>query len=260
VKRLPAIVVGGAIDKLHRHLLHQANSRSVANGAELYEHYGSPPGRAVVSATISEREILSVRRQRPREAPFRILFVGEFRFEKGIDTLLLAFEELLTSVPDAELEIIGTPHSVDRGLTNRIQRGLERLQQRGAVRFLGRRTFGPELFQCFADADVLVLPSRAEGTPRVLIEARAFGCPVIATSVGGIPSSIAHDVDGLLVPPDDSAALCGAILRLQRDPELRNRLIQAGLQRARLTTVEAFSAVIAQEAAALVSPSLRPAA
>ncbi len=68
------------------------------------------------------------------------------------------------------------------------------------VRFLGHRDFGPELFQCYADADVLVVPSRTEGTPRVLVEARGFGCPVIGTSVGGIPTSIANGIDGLLVP------------------------------------------------------------
>jgi glycosyltransferase involved in cell wall biosynthesis len=260
VKRLPAIVMGGAIDSLQRKLMHDGNSRSVANGFELYQHYGSPPGRAVVSATISESEILSARRQRPADAPFRVLFVGGFRFEKGIDTLVAAFEQLLELLPDAELEIIGTPHTADRGVTERLKGSLDLFERHGAVRMLGRREFGPDLFQCFADADVLALPSRAEGTPRVLIEARAMGCPVVATTVGGIPSSITHEVDGLLIPPDDPTALAGALRRLSQDPALRERLTAGGLERARRTTVEAFSTAIAEEAAALVTDAVRPAA
>jgi glycosyltransferase involved in cell wall biosynthesis len=247
VRRPPAMLVGAAVDSLQRKLLHGAQARCVTNGKEIYEHYGDPPGRPVVSATISEREILSAHRQRPADAPFRVLFVGNLRHEKGIDTLLDAFQQLLVSLPDAELEIIGTPHTFDRGLDDRVRPQLEQLERRGALRFLGRRQFGPELFQCFADADALALPSRAEGTPRVLIEARALGCPVVATAVGGVPSSVTGEVDGLLIRPDDPAALTAALLRLAKDKPLRERLIEAGVERARRTTVERYAAAIAEE-------------
>ena len=131
---------------------------------------------------------------------------------------------------------------------------LAALEQKGTVRFLGHRNFGPELFQCFADADVLVVPSRTEGTPRVLVEARAFGCPVIGTSVGGIPTSIADGVDGLLVLPEDSTALAEAILRLAGDPQLRERLIKPVSQERTASTVEAFAAGIAGRSRRIGSP------
>jgi glycosyltransferase involved in cell wall biosynthesis len=59
--------------------------------------------------------------------------------------------------------------------------------------------------------DLLVLATRCEELPSVLIEAMAAGLPVIASRVGGIPALVDHDVNGLLVPPGDPAALAAAI-------------------------------------------------
>src|SRR4051794_28751463 len=70
LKRIPALAVGGAIDRLQRGLLHRADSRTVANGAEILEHYGRPPGRSVVSATMLQDEVMSVHRSRRADAPF----------------------------------------------------------------------------------------------------------------------------------------------------------------------------------------------
>ncbi len=92
-----------------------------------------------------------------------------------------------------------------------------------------------------------MLPSLSEGTPRVLVEARAFGCPVVATRVGGIPTSVTDEVDGLLVPPSDPDALTHAMSRLMTDATLHARLKQAGIARARRHTVEAFVSTMAEE-------------
>jgi glycosyltransferase involved in cell wall biosynthesis len=86
----------------------------------------------------------------------------------------------------------------------------------------------------------------------VLVEARAFGCPVIAAAVGGIPTSIDDGVDGLLTPPENSAALAAAILRLANDRPLRDRLIAAGIERARRSTVDAFADQMIEELAELL--------
>ncbi|MBX7167439.1 MAG: glycosyltransferase family 4 protein [Pirellulales bacterium] len=260
---LLASFVSKQTDRLQRRLIHWPLARVVTNGADLFAHYGSPRGRAVVSSTLSAREVMSVPRSRPADAPFRVLFVGYLRHEKGIDTLFAAFEKLLDEVPTAELFFVGSQNMEDRGMTEDLQRSLARLQGRATVGFLGHREFGPELFACFADADVLAVPSRSEGTPRVLVEARAFGCTVVASRVGGIPTSVEDEVDGLLVPPDDAAALYAALARLAQDRPLRERLRQAGIERARRTTVEAFAAAIAEEAAACLGrerlePALEP--
>jgi glycosyltransferase involved in cell wall biosynthesis len=251
-KRLPALGMGGLIDRIQARLFRRSDVRVVTNGEDLRAHYGRPPGRAVVSSTIRDDEILSVPRKRPLDAPFRVLFVGYIRHEKGTDLLVKAFDCVLDVLPDAELDVIGALDHGSSCMAGGFEDSLIALQGKGTVRFLGHRNFGPDLFQCFADADVLVLPSRTEGTPRVLIEARAFGCPVIGTAVGGIPTSITDGVDGLLIPPEESTALAQAILRVAQDADLRRRLIAGGIERARRSTVETYAEALADEAATAV--------
>jgi glycosyltransferase involved in cell wall biosynthesis len=80
----------------------------------------------------------------------------------------------------------------------------------------------------FSDIDMFVQPSLNEGTPVSLIEAMAAGTPAIATRVGGIPDVVDGERTALLVPPGDSLALAQAILRLCCDPQLRQRIGEAG--------------------------------
>jgi glycosyltransferase involved in cell wall biosynthesis len=75
-----------------------------------------------------------------------------------------------------------------------------------------------------ARLDVVVIPSRREGLPLVVLEAMALSRSIVATAVGGIPEVIQDGVNGLLVPPEDPAAIARAVVRLLRDPELRARL------------------------------------
>jgi glycosyltransferase involved in cell wall biosynthesis len=196
-------------------------------------------GATVVSSTLKASEVDSVKRQRPADAPFRVLFVGYFRPEKGIDVLLKAFARVLAKIPNAELALAGAQDLVEGGAAQEAEAALAQLSARATVVRYGALPFGPRLFQAFADADVLALPSRSEGTPRVLVEARAFGCPVVASRVGGVPSSVRDGVDGLLVPPENEAALAEALLRVAHEPQLREGLVREGLERAKTLTVDA---------------------
>ena len=81
-----------------------------------------------------------------------------------------------------------------------------------------------------------LLPSDRDGIPNVLVEAMAAGAPVVATAVSGIPELVEHEVNGLLVEPDDPQALADALLRLHDDPELTRRLTGNG----RATVQERF--------------------
>jgi glycosyltransferase involved in cell wall biosynthesis len=120
-------------------------------------------------------------------------------------------------------------------------------QLRSRARELGvshrMRTPGPltgaDLEDAYAAADVLVLPSRGETYGMVVTEALAHGLPVVATAVGGLPEALGSAPDGsrpgLLVPPDDSAALAGALRTWLGDADLRQRLrLTAGQRRATL--------------------------
>jgi len=86
-----------------------------------------------------------------------------------------------------------------------------------------------------AALNVLIVPSRSEGTPLVTLEAMSVGVPVVAAAVGGIPDQIVHGESGLLAPPEDSHALASAALLLFRDPALVRRVAQRGRMRAATT-------------------------
>jgi glycosyltransferase involved in cell wall biosynthesis len=83
----------------------------------------------------------------------------------------------------------------------------------------------PELLATF---DVYASSSVWEGLPMVILEAMAAGCPIVATAVGGLPTAIAHNVNGSLVPPRDHKALAAALIELLRDGERRARYARAG--------------------------------
>lgn len=247
-KHLAAVAAADLIDALTRRLVSRDDARVVTHGFELLKHYGEDRGRAVVSSSLLASEVASVSRQRPRDAGFRVLFVGYLRPEKGIDVLLQAFKGFLAKQPDAELCIVGTKDLEDHGFGAKVASDIKALGNAHKISFLGHKGFGTDLFQCYADADVLVVPSRSEGTPRVLVEARAFGTPVIGTEVGGIPASIESEHDGLLIPADDVPALERALQRVATDHGLRERLVANGYARARACTVEAFAQAILEEA------------
>jgi glycosyltransferase involved in cell wall biosynthesis len=102
------------------------------------------------------------------------------------------------------------------------------------VRFAGPQT-GAELAGSYRAADVLVLPSRAETYGMVVAEALARGLPVVASDVGGVPEALGHGADdvrpGLLVPPDDAAALGDALRAWLEDTGMRRRLRRAARER-----------------------------
>ena len=72
--------------------------------------------------------------------------------------------------------------------------------------------------------DAFIYPSRHEGLGSILLDAMEFGLPVVATAVGGIPEVIEDGANGMLCAPGDADALTAAVLRLYREPELRERI------------------------------------
>jgi glycosyltransferase involved in cell wall biosynthesis len=89
------------------------------------------------------------------------------------------------------------------------------------VFFLGYRPDIPELLQ---EIDVLLLTSKRETFPVILLEAMASGCPVVATRSGGPESMITHETDGLLCDIQDAADLSEQLLRLLADRAFRERI------------------------------------
>jgi len=88
-----------------------------------------------------------------------------------------------------------------------------------------------EVIELFQTASVAVLSSNREGMPVSLMEAGACGIPVVATSVGGVPELIEHEITGFLSPPGEAQSLADNIERLLMDPELRARMGDAARRR-----------------------------
>jgi glycosyltransferase involved in cell wall biosynthesis len=160
-----------------------------------------------------------------------LLCVAPVTFDKGHDLLL----DALAATGDLSWQCVCV------GSLTREPEFVEELRRRAAdggvgdrVLFPGPRT-GADLDRSYAAADLLVLASRSETYGMVVTEALARGLPVVAADVGGLTEALGHGADGirpgLLVPPDDAAALAATLRAWLGDPALRRRLHRAARER-----------------------------
>lgn len=209
----------------------------ICNGQELFTLYRSQGTTAVVSSTITEQDFFE-RLDTCQNEVVRILFVGFVRPEKGVEYLLTSLAGMRVQRP-WELVLVGSSGQFF-GYRRRLEELIQELGIGDKVVWRGHVPYGLELFRQMREADLLVLPTLSEGTPRVLVEARANSLPVIASNVGGIPSSVSDGVDGVLVPPKDTESLKAAIERLILDGDFRRMLIKNGFRRVRTMSLDRF--------------------
>jgi glycosyltransferase involved in cell wall biosynthesis len=154
--------------------------------------------------------------------PVRIVCIGRLAPEKGHYGLLRATADLLATGLPFHLTLVG-----DGPMRADLEARVRELGVADVVEFLGARP-EEEVMQILAGADLLVLASLIEGLPVVLMEAMAFGVPVVAPHVAGIPELVTHEREGLLFPPSDWEGLSAQLRRLVGDAGLRARLGGAG--------------------------------
>ncbi|MEW6447515.1 MAG: glycosyltransferase family 4 protein [Bacillota bacterium] len=151
------------------------------------------------------------------------LVVAELSRVKNHEQVLRAWRTVVREFPDAVLLLAGTG---ERRL--KLERLAEMLGLKHHVRFLGFRMDVPRLM---AAADVVVLTSRREGLPRVVLEAMAAGKPVVATNVRGNRDLVTDGRTGCLVPLGDVAETARTLLQLLKDRGLRARFGEEGKRR-----------------------------
>lgn len=181
----------------------------------LIEDYGVSPDRIEVlpPGTDLTRFHLPVSRPSDEDGVVRLLFIGGDFIRKGGDTLL----EWFHTAADAHRAVL---HIVTRDPIPASDRV-----------FSHRITYDDDRLAClYREADVFVMPTRAECFGLVYTEAMASGLPVIACPVGGVPEVVQHGETGLLVPPGDVAALAAALTALIHDSTFRRRLGDRGRQ------------------------------
>jgi glycosyltransferase involved in cell wall biosynthesis len=144
----------------------------------------------------------------PTGRELQFLYAGRLLHKKGVDVLLRALSVMKR--PNFALTIAG-----DGDQRQVLERMSADLHLSSRVRFLGVRHDLPELMRA---ADCLVMPSRWEGLPMVMLEAMALGLPVIATPVGGIPEVIEDGINGYLVPLEDTSALARRLDSIVENP------------------------------------------
>ena len=147
-----------------------------------------------------------------RARPY-VFAIGRHVHQKGFDVLLDAFAEL-SDRKDFRWDLVLAGDGPDHGA---LRQQAERLGVSERVEFLGA-TDRPETAALFRGSAVFVLASRHEPFGIVNLEAMAAGRPVVATSVGGVPEFVLDGRTGLLVPPEDPAAMAAAIRSLHDAP------------------------------------------
>lgn len=155
--------------------------------------------------------------KRSEQRPMCLLFVGRLSYEKGPDLLIEAFRAVVARNPQAvRLVLLG-----EGKLRPVIEEQVRDHVLQKLVEFKGN-TFDVRPY--LQEADLFLLPSRSEGLSNALLEAMAYGLPVVATRVSGTVDVIQDEVNGLLVEPEDPQAIAQAVQRLLNDAGLAGRL------------------------------------
>lgn len=157
-----------------------------------------------------------------------LLAVGRLDDQKGFDVAIEAVAILQPTYPDIQLIIVGRGH------------GHAALRDRAVLTGVAARVQivdslpEPDVAALMRTASAVLVPSRTmEGFSLVALEAAQAARPVVASRVGGIPETVEDGVSGILVAPDDPAALAAGIDRLLSNPSLADRMGLAGQRRAR---------------------------
>ena len=169
--------------------------------------------------------LLKNQNSKNRNGHVRALAVGRLVRKKGFDVFVDACAMLRQQGVALEACIVGESGDHERELR-------EKIAAHGISDYV--RLAGPmsqaDLYEEYRQSTVFCLPCRVlengdrDGIPNVLLEAMACGLPVITTGISGIPEAINNGVNGLLIPPEDPAALADALLKIKHDRELSTRL------------------------------------
>ncbi len=206
-------------DRLAAAALHRADRVRVLSRftADLVRAIGIEPAAAFPAYTDAAEFGNGPPRPLPRLP--QALFVGVLERYKNVDGLAEAWRLAAPRLPGVKLRIVGRGH--DSAIVERLVADLP-----------DQTEWSPELpaagvASAMDDSSALILPSRSEGLPRVVLEALARGRPVVGTRSGGIPDVVLQGVNGVLVEPGDPRLLAEALVEVLGDRRLLERLASA---------------------------------
>jgi glycosyltransferase involved in cell wall biosynthesis len=207
----------------------------VVVGPDLARNYGRARRVLPIAVSlVSERDVVAPEEalRRPYDGGLVALSVGRIEREKNPLLLADVLAELRERDPRWRLVVCG-----EGPMEGELR---ERLEALGVAAHADLRGYVPidgELPRLYRESHALLHVSWTEGVPQVLFEAFAAGLPVVATAVGGVADA-AGDA-ALLVPPGQAEPPAEALARVGAEPDLRRRLVEAGVARVREHTTEA---------------------
>lgn len=182
-----------------------------------HKHHRASKRHLVLSSAHHDADIGVVRPKCAGDS-IRLLAVGRLQSVKNHELLIRVLPRIRDHIPQCEVRILGEgPKRAE------LEDLVRKLRLEKAVELPGSVAHGDALWDQYDQADIFVMPSTSEGTPKVVLEAMARGCPVVASDVGGIPSAVAHEERGLLFNSNDDDDLVANILRIIEDQRLRDR-------------------------------------
>jgi glycosyltransferase involved in cell wall biosynthesis len=166
----------------------------------------------------------------PQDAPV-VGTVSSLNPMKGLEHFLAAAAEVAAARPEARFLVVGAAPETHRAYEEELRNRAEKLELPSPVIFAGERA---DVERCYPAFDVHVISSlpRSEGTTTTALEAQSCGVPVVATRVAAVGEAVDDGVTGLLVAPQEPAAIARAVLQLFDDDALRARLGAAGREAA----------------------------
>ena len=181
------------------------------------------------------------------EYPLRLVYIGRLDREKGLYEALQGLRLACELGVDARLMVAG--RGPEEG---RLRRYAQALGIAARAAFIGP-VFGDEKVKLLSTADVMILPSYAEGLPYALLEAMAAGIPVIATPVGAIPDVVTHGTHGQLVAPRDGRAIAQALVAMNGDREALSWMSRACRRRIQAAySIDRLASELSMHYAALI--------
>jgi glycosyltransferase involved in cell wall biosynthesis len=169
------------------------------------------------------------RKHRAPDDCVRVFYLGNIGAGKGIYDILEAARRLKGQGISPFKVVLAGPFN-DRREEQRVRAMVANYRLEETIVFLGT-VYERKKEAAFLEADVFVLPSYSEGMPQSLLEAMAYGLPVVVSNVGGIPEVVCDGQEGLMIKPGDIDGLCRALKQLIESVECRQRMGAAARHR-----------------------------
>lgn len=207
-----------------------SGSAVITAGEELRTEYADAAAviDSIVPSLVTTEDIVTPgRRTPPREdEPVSLLYVGRLVEYKRVQDILRAMERLKSHPRSFELEVVG-----EGEYESALKDTARSLGIAESVTFSGYVSH-ESIYDAYDRNDVFVLPSSTEGSPKTIPEAFARGIPVVATTVGSIPSLVEDERTGLLYEPGDTRTLAAHLDRLATNPGTWTELSENAIRQA----------------------------